>query len=112
MRGENQRRNWRTIDREIDKTRAPAPMMVETVDKYGTVTQHHTKDVVERAVHSKIGPRFSRAESVAICNGPLFGLLGYNTDTEAGMQILEDTFKPHTGTDPATVIILNKILRI
>ena len=58
--GENQRRNWRSIDREMDKTRTPAPTMVETVDKDGTVTQHCTKDSVERAIHSKNGPRFSR----------------------------------------------------
>ena len=49
---------------------------------------------------------------MTICNGPLFELLGYNTDTEAGMEILEDTFKSPTGTHPATVIILNKIVRI
>ena len=47
-----------------------------------------------------------------ICNGPIFGLLGYNADAEAGMEILEGTFIPPKGTDPATIIILNKIARI
>ena len=61
MRGENQRRNWRSIDREMGKTRTPAPTMVETVDEDGTVIQHRTKDGVERAIHNEIGPRFSRA---------------------------------------------------
>ena len=42
----------------------------------------------------------------------MFELSGYNTDTEAGMEILEETFKPPIGTYPATVIILNKISRI
>ena len=40
MRGENQRRNWRSIDREMGKTRTPAPTMVETVGKDGTANQH------------------------------------------------------------------------
>ena len=38
MRGENQRRNWRSIDREMGKIRTPAPTMVETVDEDGKVT--------------------------------------------------------------------------
>ena len=96
----------------MGKTRNPAPTMVETVDEDGTVTQHHIKDGVERAIHSKIGPRFSRARSAAIYNDPLFELVGCNADTNAGMDILEGTFKPPTGTDPVMVIILNKILRI
>ena len=52
------------------------------------------------------------AGSAAICNRPLFELLSYNADTEVGMEILEGTFKPPTGTDPAIVIVLNKIARI
>ena len=74
MRGENQKRNWRSIDREMSKTRTPAPTMVETVDEEGTVTQHRTKDDVKRAIHNEIGPRFSRAGSAPICNGHLFEL--------------------------------------
>ena len=52
---------------------------------------------------------FSRAGSVWICNGPVFELLEYSADTKSGMQILEGTFVPTTGTDPATVIILKEI---
>ena len=62
-RGENQRRNWRSIDREMGKTRTPAPTMLKTVDEDGTVTQHRTKDGVERSTHNEIGPRFKRAPS-------------------------------------------------
>ena len=105
MREENQRRNWRSIDREIGKTRKPAPTTAETVDEDRTVTQYHTKDDVERAIHNEIGPRFSRAGSIQIYNGPLFKLVGYNADTEAGMEILKETFKPPKGTDQATFII-------
>ena len=47
-----------------------------------------------------------------MCNGPLFELLGYNTDTEAGAQILEGTFVPPPGTDPATVINLQETARL
>ena len=56
--------------------------------------------------------RFDRASSAPICNGPLFELLGYNADTSAGMELLEGTFTPPKGTDPATIIILNEIARI
>ena len=51
-RGENQRRNWISIAREMCKTRALVPTMVETVDKTGTVPQHRTKDGMERAIHN------------------------------------------------------------
>ena len=61
MRGENHRRNCRSIDREIGKTRTPAPTMAETVDEDGKVTQHRTKEEVERVIHNEISPRFSRA---------------------------------------------------
>ena len=61
MSGENQRRNWRSIDREMGKTRTPAPTMVETVDEDGKVTQCRSKGGVERAIHNEIGPSFSRA---------------------------------------------------
>ena len=67
---------------------------------------------VEGAIHEEISSRFSRAASAPICNGPLFELLGYNADTEAGTQILEGTFEPPPGTDPATIIILKEIARI
>ena len=93
MRGEIQRRNWRSIDREIGKTRTPAPTRVKTVDEDGKVTQHRIKDGVECAIRNEISPIFSRTGSAPICNGPRFELLGYNTDIEAGMEILEDTFK-------------------
>ena len=67
---------------------------------------------MKRVIHNEISPRFSRAGSAPICTGPLFELLGYNANIEAGMEILEDTFRPPRGTDPATVIILNNISRI
>ena len=86
--------------------------MEETVDKSVKVTQHRTKESVETAIYEEIGTRFDRASSAPICNGPLFELLGCNTNIEAGMEILEGTFVPPKGTDPATVIILNKIARI
>ena len=95
----------------MGKTRTPAPIMVETVEADGRMTHHHTKDGVERAIHNEIGPRFSKAGSLPICNGPLFEQSGYNADTDAGMEILEGICKPHLGTDPAAVIILNKISR-
>ena len=96
----------------MGKSRTPAPTMVEAVDKEGKATQHRIKDGVKGAIHNKIGSRFSRAGSVSIYNDPIFELLGYNADTEAGMQILEGTFILPTGTDLATVIILKEISRI
>ena len=86
--------------------------MMETVDEQEKVTQNRIKDGVEGVIHNKIGSRFSRVGSVEICNGPPFKLLGYNADTEAGMQILEGTFILPTGTDPSTVIILKEIASI
>ena len=111
IRGENQRRTWRAIDQGLGKVRSPAPTMVETEGDTGRA-QHRTKEGVESAIHEELDARFDRASSAPICNGPLFELLGYNADTKAGMEILEGTFIPPKGTDPATVIILNEIARI
>ena len=60
MRGENQKRNWMTIDKEMGKTWAPATTMVGRVNKDGTVTQHCMKDSVKHAIHNDLGARFSR----------------------------------------------------
>ena len=49
---------------------------------------------------------------MVIYNGPLVELVGYTADIEAGMGILESTFKPPTGIDPVPVIVLNEIARI
>ena len=70
------------------------------------------RETAEETIHNEISPRFSRAKSAQMCNGPLFEMLSYNADTEAGAQILEGTFVPPPGTDPATIIILNEIARI
>ena len=88
IRGENQRCTWRGINQVLGKTHTSAPTMVETIDKSEKVTQHWTKESVEAAIHKEIGTRFDRASSATICDDPLFELLGYNTDTEVGMEIL------------------------
>ena len=38
--------------------------------------------------------------------------MGYNANTEAGIEIPEGTCKPPTGTDPVTFVIFNEIARI
>ena len=39
-------------------------------------------------------------------------MLGYNADTDAATQILEETFWWPLGMDPATITIIQKIARI
>ena len=112
IRGKNQRRCWNSIKKGMDQKRTPAPTTVETIDEAGNKVECATKETVEEAIHGEISPRFSRAKSASMCNGPLFELLGCNTDTEAGAQILEGIFALPPGTDPATVIILQEIARI
>ena len=86
--------------------------MVETIGADGKRVQCKTNESVEAVIHGEISPRFGRAGGASICNEPLFELLGYNADTEAGAETLEGTFKPPPGTDPATIIILKEISRI
>ena len=52
------------------------------------------KEDVEAAIHEEIDVRFGRADSAPICRGPLFDLLGYTTDTDAAVEILQGTFRP------------------
>ena len=112
MRAESQRNGWKTIKRGMGQKRAPAPTMVETINAEDKRVQCTTQELVEAAIHGEISSRFSQAGSAPICNGPLFELLGYNADTEAGAEILEGTFEPPPGTDPATITISKKIARI
>ena len=62
MRGENQRRTWRSINQGLGKTRTPAPTMVEMEEETGKV-QHRTKEGVEAAIHEELDTRFDRASS-------------------------------------------------
>ena len=112
MRAEGQRKGWNAIKKGMGQKRTPAPTMVETIGANGKRVQCTTKESVESAIHGEISPRFGRAGGAPICNGPLFELLGYNVHTEAGAEILEGTFEPPPGTDPATIIILKEIARI
>ena len=77
------------IKRGMGQNRTPAPTMAETIDAEGKQVQCTTQELVEAVIHGEISPRFSRAGSTPICNGPLFELLGYNADTEGGVEILE-----------------------
>ena len=83
----------------MGQKRTPAPTMAETINAEGKRVQCTTQDLVEAAIHGEISPRFSRTGSAPVCNGPLFQLLGYNADTEAGAEILEGTFEPPPGID-------------
>ena len=84
IRGESQRRSWNSIKKGMGQKRTPAPTTVETIDEAGNKVECATKETVEEVIHGEISPRFSRAKSAPMCNGPLFELLGYNADTEAG----------------------------
>ena len=112
MRAERHRKEWNAIKKGIGQKRTSAPTMVKTIDSDGKWVQCTTKESAEAAIHGEISPRFGRAGGTPICNGPLFELLGYNADTEAGAEILEGVFEPPPETDPATVIVLKEIARI
>ena len=112
MRAEGQQKGWNAIKKGMGQKRTPAPTMVETIDAESKLVQCTTKESVEAAIRGEISPRSGRTGGAPICNGPLFELLGYNVDTEAGAEILEGAFEPPPETDPATVIVLKEIARI
>ena len=112
MRAEIQRKGWKAIKKSMVQKGTPAPTTVETINTEGKQVQYTAQELVEAAIHGEISPRFSRVGSAPVCNGSLFELLGYNADTEAGAEILEGTFEPPSGTDPATIVILKEIARI
>ena len=112
IRAESQQKGWNAIKKGMGQNRTPAPTMTEMINAESKQVQCTTQESVEAAIHGKTSPRFSRAGSALIFNGPLFELLGYNADTEAGAEIIEGTFEPLPGTDPTTIIILKEIARI
>ena len=93
----------------MGQKQTPAPTKVETTDKEGNKVECTNRETVEEVIHNKISLRFSRAKSAPMHNRPLFELLGYNADKEAGAQILEGKFVPLPGIDPARIIILSEI---
>jgi len=78
----------------------------------GTVRECNTKKEVEQGIRDDISERFSRAASYPVCQGALFGLLGYSANMEAALEILAGTFVSPPGTTPTTIIILEEIARI
>jgi len=78
----------------------------------GKVEKHLQREEIEPGIHGEITKCFLRADGAPICQGALYDLLGYSTDTETAEAILEGTFVPPPGTDGPTVIILEEIARI
>ena len=112
IKNERQRKVWRGMRYVTSPNRAGGVTKV-IISKEGKEDEIcNTKETVERGLANSLSERFSCAESAPICQGVLFELLGYSSDTEIAEQILEGTFIPLPDTDPATVIILQEISRI
>ena len=112
MRREKQSRTWRSIQKVTKPNNAGAVTFVDEKNADGTTTRHTTKATVERAIAGEILPRFARASSAPICQGALFGLLGYGANTETAIEILERRFVPPEDTDGPTMLLLDEIGRI
>ena len=61
-----------------------------------------TKEEIKKGIGEEILERFSQVDIASICQGALFGLLGYSADTEAALAILKGTFVPPPGIIPTT----------
>ena len=82
------------------------PTRVETTDELGNKVECTTKETVDATIHEEVSPIFIQANNVSMYNGHLFGILGYNADTEAGAQIQIGLFVSSLRTDPDTLISL------
>ena len=76
LRNEAQKKIWVTIHRELNKTCNPSTTRVEVPMSDGTVKECNTEEEVKQGIGDKISEQFSRAASMPICQGALFGLLG------------------------------------
>ena len=112
LRREAQSKTWRSIQRVTKPNKAGTVTFVDQKQADGTTTRHSTKATVEQAIADEILPRFSRASDAPICQGALFGLLGYGANTETAIEILEGRFTPPDGTDGPTLLLLDEIARI
>ena len=112
LRRESQSKTWRSIQRVTKPNKAGAVTFVDVKNADGTTTRHSTKGTVEQAIAEEILPRFGRASNAPICQGALFGLLGYGANTETAIEILEGRFNPPDGTDGPTLLLLDEIARI
>ena len=109
---EEQRKVWRNIKLTTKDHSQLSVLRVEIPQEDGGVIECATKETVETALMDELSTRFGRAESAPICQGVLFDLLGTYANTDAAVEILEGTFTPPTGTDPATKLLLEEIARI
>ena len=112
LRRESQSKTWGSIQRVTKPNRAGAVTFVDEKAADGTITRHASKGTVEQAIAEEILPRFSRASNAPICQGALFGLLGYGANSETAIEILEGRFTPPEGTDGPTLLLLDEIARI
>lgn len=94
LRRESQSKIWGSIQRVTKPNKAGAVTFVDEKTADGTTMRHSKKETVEQAIAEEILPRFSRASNAPICQGALFGLLGYGANTETAIEILEGRFTP------------------
>ena len=71
-----------------------------------------TKEQCEKAIQDELVPRFGRASNAPVCQGALFGLLGYEVDSKTAIDILEGKFDAPVGTDGATLLLFHEISNI
>ena len=74
---EAEKREWNGINATTKPNKTGIITHVDVKRADGTIKLCFTKDLCEEAVHGEIKPRFLRASSAPVCQGALFGLLGY-----------------------------------
>ena len=112
MRSEAEKREWNGINATTKPNKTGIITHVDVKRADGSIKRCDTKESCEEAVHGKIKPRFSRASSAPVCQGALFGLLGYEVDSKIAMQILEGMFDYSLITDKPTQHILKEMAEI
>jgi len=91
---EKSRSFWRGLDYTLGKRRGNSVTLVKVPNGHGGVRELTTQREVQTAIWQEVHQsRYHLAEEAPLCLGNLCGMFGYNADTWAARQVLENKFR-------------------
>ncbi len=112
---ERDRSFWRKMNLSLGKKRGTPPrrVLVENPHQEGELLEYDMQHTMQEAVFDNVHrKRFFLAEAAPICQEPLHGLFGYNSDTETAREILAGTNDYPKYFDTATKKLCQECTRL
>ena len=111
LKGEQQRRAWRIVNKYTKAGRAEGVSKVE-VNQNGVWVKKDSNNEVETAIMEELCKRFRLTEETPLMKEPLRNLIGLLANTEYSRKILEGTAEIPQEVDRFTKLFLSKLKRV